>query len=59
MASVCLQKYWRGRIARQEVKRLRVEREMLREKAAVIIQKNWKMILQFRKYKRIRSAASL
>ncbi len=56
---MCLQKFWRGHMARKELRRLRGEQAMLREKAAITIQKNWKMTLESRKYKRIYEATIL
>jgi len=58
-ATVCFQKYWRGRVGRKEARRIRENNRILREKAAICFQKNWKMILQARKYNRIFSAAEL
>jgi len=53
-AAVCIQKFWRAKTARIAFETLKVELQMKRNQAALVIQKNWKMHKQLRMYKKAR-----
>jgi hypothetical protein len=53
-AATVFQKLWRARVARKHFEKLKLEQQVQRNSSAIIIQKNWKMMKQMKKYKKDR-----